>query len=286
MTSSNSLLHWPTGKIRTPTIRSGSISAGGDEPLLLIAGPCVIESEDILYRIAEELLNSIRGLPFRLVFKASYDKANRTSHDSFRGPGIGEGLRLLQQVRERFGVPITSDVHTPQEAEVAGRVLDVVQIPALLCRQNDLIAAAAKSGRLINIKKGQFLAPEDMLHRVRAAGTGEVIVTERGTCFGYHNLVNDFRALVIMRSLGLVTIFDATHSVQKPGAAGKCSGGERSFVPALARAAAAVGVDGFFFEVHPDPDRALCDGPNSLPLQALRPLLEDLAAIDGLLRNR
>jgi 2-dehydro-3-deoxyphosphooctonate aldolase (KDO 8-P synthase) len=276
--------HTAMGKLATPCVSSNSLRIGGDTPLLLIAGPCVIESEDALRAAAEGLLEQTRGLPLTVVFKASYDKANRSSADSFRGPGLAAGLPLLARVREQFGLPITSDVHTPQEAAAARDVLDIVQIPALLCRQNDLVREAAATGRIVNIKKGQFLSPGEMPNRARAArgpdGTSRVIATERGTFFGYNTLVNDFKGIVQMRRAGLPTIFDATHSVQRPASEGTTTGGDREFVPALARAAAAVGVDGFFFEIHPDPDCARCDGPNSVALAGFRNLLEELIEID------
>ena len=213
----------------------------------------------------------------------------RTSPESFRGPGPERGLELLSRVREKFHIPITSDVHTPEEAKLARTVLDIVQIPALLCRQNDLLREAAATHRIVNIKKGQFLSPAEVPNRVRAAvgpdGVSRVMATERGTFFGYNNLVNDFKGVVQIRRSGIPTIFDATHSVQRPAAAGATSGGERGLVPALARGAAAVGVDGFFFEVHPEPDAARCDGPNSVPLNRFRELLTRLAEIDDLLRR-
>ncbi len=273
-------------KLRTSGISSGKLRVGGDAPLLLIAGPCVIESWDLLCVVAEGLLAATEGLPYTLVFKASYDKANRSSITSFRGPGLREGLNLLSQVKERFRLPVTSDVHTPEEAREAHQILDILQIPAFLCRQNDLLKEAGASGRIVNIKKGQFLSPAEMPNRARAAagpdGRSRAIATERGTFFGYGNMVNDFKALVQMREAKLPTIFDATHSVQRPASEGDRTGGDRRFVPALARAAAAVGVDGFFFETHPEPDRALCDGPNALPLADVRDLFQRLAEIDDL----
>ncbi len=277
-------------KIATTVVRSGALSVGGDADLLLIAGPCVIESWETLCAAADGLRAAADGLPFTLVFKASYDKANRSSPDSYRGPGLARGLEMLARLRERTGLPITSDVHTPDEAARARDVLDIIQIPALLCRQNDLIAAAAQSGRIVNVKKGQFLSPGEMPNRVLAArgpgGVARAIATERGTFFGYHNLVNDFKGVASIRAAGIPTIFDATHSVQLPGGRGTTSGGEREYAPALARAAAAAGIDGFFFEVHPDPENARCDGPNCMGLGGLRKLLEELAGIDALVRGR
>ncbi len=276
-------------KIATRVVRSGALSVGGDAQLLLIAGPCVIENWETLCAAADGLRAAADGLPFTLVFKASYDKANRSSPDSYRGPGLERGLEILARLRERSGLPITSDVHTPEEAARAREVLDIIQIPALLCRQNDLIATAAQSGRIVNVKKGQFLAPAEMPNRLLAArgpdGSARAIATERGTFFGYHNLVNDFKGVAAIRAAGIPTIFDATHSVQLPGGRGASSGGEREYAPALARAAAGAGIDGFFFEVHPDPEKARCDGPNCLALGGLRRLLEELAGIDALVRR-
>ncbi len=275
-------------KIKTKQVRSGSLAVGGDANLLLIAGPCVIESWDLLCAAAEGLRRATDELPLTVVFKASYDKANRSSPESYRGPGMERGLELLARIRERFQLPITSDVHSVEEAVRARDVLDVVQIPALLCRQNDILRAAAGSGRIVNVKKGQFLSPDEMPNRIRAAsgpdGIARAIATERGTCFGYHNLVNDFKAVTQIRAAGIPTVFDATHSVQQPGGRGATSGGERQYAPALARAAAAAGIDGFFFEVHPDPEKALCDGPNCIALATFRELLAKLIAIDALVR--
>lgn len=276
-------------KTATRKVQAGSIQVGGDAPLLLIAGPCVMESRDLLHQIAESLLAQTSGLPFTLVFKASYDKANRSSRDAFRGPGLEQGLPWLAEIRDTYGLPILSDVHTPEEARAARDVLDILQIPAFLCRQNDLLWEAGRTGKLVNIKKGQFMAPGDMVNRAAAAeapeGPPKTIITERGTFFGYRNLVNDFKGVASMRRQGIPVIFDATHSVQLPGSLGGASGGERAYVPMLAAAACAAGIDGFFFEVHPDPDKALCDGPNSLPLNQLGPLLKKLAAIDDIVRE-
>jgi 2-dehydro-3-deoxyphosphooctonate aldolase (KDO 8-P synthase) len=244
--------------------------------LFLIAGPCVIESEALCMEVGRVLkrLTSRLGLP--LVFKASYDKANRTSGRAFRGPGLHEGLGILERVRTDLGVPVLTDVHAPAEAELAGKVVDVVQIPALLCRQTDLLVAAVKTGRIVNVKKGQFLAPEDMrwaVEKAEQAGGRRLLLTERGTTFGYHNLVVDFRAVPVMRSLGYPVVFDATHAVQLPGGAGNRSAGQREMAPVLARAALAAGADGIFFETHPEPDRALSDGPNMIPLGQVGALL-------------
>jgi 2-dehydro-3-deoxyphosphooctonate aldolase (KDO 8-P synthase) len=244
--------------------------------LFLIAGPCVIESEALCLEVGRVLkrLTSRLGLP--LVFKASYDKANRTSGRSFRGPGLEAGLEVLKRIQTDLGLPVLTDVHSPAEAELAGKVVDVIQIPAFLCRQTDLLEAAAGTGRIVNVKKGQFLAPEDMrgvVEKVEQAGGRKLLLTERGTTFGYHNLVVDLRALPVMRALGYPVVFDATHAVQFPGGAGDCSSGQREMAPVLARAALAAGADGMFFETHPEPDRALSDGPNMIPLGEVGALL-------------
>ena len=253
------------------------VGAGGGGGLLLIAGPCVIESKRQCMTLAKRLkaVAADAGLPF--VFKASFDKANRSSAKSFRGPGLERGLAILAEVKARHGVPILTDIHEVSQAEPVAAVADVLQIPAFLCRQTDLIQAAARTGRVVNLKKGQFLAPDDMVHavgKVTAAGGRKVLLTERGTSFGYHNLVVDMRSLAIMGELGWPVIFDATHSVQLPGGAGTHSGGQREFVPVLARAAAAVGIDGLFVEVATDPDRAKSDAANSLPVDELAGLLD------------
>jgi 2-dehydro-3-deoxyphosphooctonate aldolase (KDO 8-P synthase) len=250
--------------------------------LLLIAGPCVIESESLCLEIARALKRACDGLGVLFVFKASYDKANRTSGSSFRGPGLTEGLTVLGQVRNRVRVPVLTDVHTEAEAVAAGRVVDVLQIPAFLCRQTDLIAAAVATGRIVNVKKGQFLAPDDMqqvVAKARSFGGQQLILTERGTTFGYHNLVADLRSIPILQRTGCPVVFDATHSVQLPGGAGDRSGGQREFAPVLARAAVAAGADGVFVETHPEPDRALSDGPNMIPLADMRALLRTLVKL-------
>jgi len=258
------------------------VAVGGDGPLLLIAGPCVIESRGQCIRLASRLkeIAAEAGLPF--VFKASFDKANRSSVESYRGPGLERGLAILGEVKARCGVAILTDIHETHQAEPAAAVADVLQIPAFLCRQTDLIQAAAATGRAVNLKKGQFLAPEDMRHGVEkalAAGASRLLLTERGTSFGYRNLVVDLRSLAILRGLGWPVIFDATHSVQLPGAAGKASGGQREFVPLLARGAAAAGIDGLFVEVAFDPAKAKSDAANSLPVRELPALLETVKAI-------
>lgn len=264
-------------------VQVGRFSVGNGSPLLVIAGPCVLESEPLAMTVAESLreITERLGLPF--IFKSSYDKANRTSVNSFRGPGLDTGLAMLDRVRREVGVPVISDIHGPAEAGPAAEVLDVIQIPAFLCRQTDLLVAAGRTGKPLNIKKGQFLAPGDMVNAVEKAGSvgnHEVLLTERGSCFGYNNLVVDFRSVPILKArTGCPVIFDATHSVQLPGGAGGASGGQREFAPVLARAAVAAGVDGVFLEVHPAPEEALCDGPNSLPLDQVEPLLRQLRAI-------
>jgi len=269
-------------RIETRKISAGAITVGGGAPPLIIAGPDTLESLDLALEIARHLRQLASELSLPFVFKGSYDKANRSSHLSYRGPGMERGLEILRKVREATGLPVTSDVHDPEEALEAGSTLDIVQIPAFLSRQNNLLQAAARTGKIVNIKKGQFLAPWSIPHRVAAATGPEtpgVLVTERGTTFGHGDLVNDFRGVVEIRSRGVPVIYDASHSVQKPGALGDRSGGNREWIPFLARAAAGAGCDGFFFEVHPSPDAALVDGPSALPLSELRPLLEDLRAI-------
>jgi 2-dehydro-3-deoxyphosphooctonate aldolase (KDO 8-P synthase) len=257
---------------------------GLDHPLFLIAGPCVVESESLQVEVAGRLKETCAALGIPFIFKSSYDKANRSSHASFRGPGVDEGLRILAEVRRQVGVPVLTDVHAVDEIPAAAAVVDVLQTPAFLCRQTDFIQAVARSGRPVNIKKGQFLAPDDMVQVVAkakaASGADNVMVCERGASFGYHNLVSDMRSLAIMRATGCPVVFDATHSVQLPGGQGTSSGGQREFVPVLARAAVAAGVAGVFMETHPDPARALSDGPNAWPLPRMRALLETLVELD------
>jgi len=263
-------------------VEIAGLRVGEGLPHLVIAGPCVIEDVGLVLETARELKRITDDLKLSFIFKSSYDKANRSSGRSFRGPGLDAGLAVLARVREEIGVPVLSDVHTAEEAAVAGKVLDVLQIPAFLCRQTDLLVAAARTGRVVNVKKGQFLAPWDManvVQKLEAAGTRRLLLTERGASFGYNNLVTDFRALPIMRRLGYPVIFDATHSVQLPGGAGSCSSGQREFVAPLARAAVAAGCEGLFMEVHPDPDHALSDGPNMVPLAEVRSLLEQVVRI-------
>ncbi len=261
---------------------------GARRPFFLIAGPCVIESEEHALGVAARLREITSALDVPFIFKASYDKANRTSIRSFRGPGLDRGLEILGRIRRELGVAVTSDVHEAGQVGPAAEVLDLLQIPAFLCRQTDLIVAAAATGRPVNIKKGQFLAPGDLAHAVEKAhstGNRNLLVTERGTSFGYNNLVVDFRSLPLLRKLGVPVVFDATHSVQLPGGAGGSSSGESGFIPYLARAAVAVGIDGLFMEVHPDPKRALSDGANALPIDLLKGMLTHLRRLDALTRE-
>ncbi|MCA9269409.1 MAG: 3-deoxy-8-phosphooctulonate synthase [Planctomycetales bacterium] len=262
--------------------RVGPYQCGAGRPLLLIAGPCVIETLDLTLHIARRLKEITADLPVQLVFKASYDKANRTSVASFRGAGLAAGLETLDQVRRELGLPVTTDIHESHHAAPAAEVCDLLQIPAFLCRQTDLLTAAAQTGKAVNVKKGQFVSPGDMeyvLAKLRAGGCRDALLCERGTFFGYGRLVNDMRALPQMQSLGAPVVFDATHSVQEPGGLGGKTGGNRAMVEPLARAALAVGVDGLFFETHPEPDASPSDGPNMIPLDEFRPLLERLLAI-------
>jgi 2-dehydro-3-deoxyphosphooctonate aldolase (KDO 8-P synthase) len=256
---------------------------GHDQPLFLIAGPCVIEDEKLTLDAAQELkeITGELGIPF--IFKSSYDKANRSSGDSYRGPGVEEGLRILQRVRDEIGVPVLTDVHDDSPLDEIADVVDVLQTPAFLCRQTNFIHSVVATGKPVNIKKGQFLAPWDMQNvvaKAKATGNENIMVCERGASFGYNNLVSDMRSLAIMQETGCPVVFDATHSVQLPGGQGKSSGGQREFVPVLARAAVAVGIAGLFMETHPDPDKALCDGPNSWPLGQMRELLQTLLLLD------
>lgn len=272
----------------TKEISIGSVKIGANRPLILIAGPCVIESESATLRHAERLMTICNGLSMPLIFKASYDKANRTSIGAFRGPGMKDGLKILAKVKESLGLPVISDIHSIEQIAPAAEVLDVLQIPAFLCRQTDLLVAAAKSGRVINVKKGQFLAPWDMKNvagKLAASGNENIILTERGASFGYNNLVVDMRSFPVMRATGYPVVFDATHSVQLPGGQGDSSGGQREFVEYLSRAAVATGIDGIFMEVHEDPDQALCDGPNSIQLSELPALLKKLRAIDAVVKQ-
>jgi 2-dehydro-3-deoxyphosphooctonate aldolase (KDO 8-P synthase) len=274
--------------VRTVKIND-KVIFGGNKPLVLIAGPCVIESPDGTLKIAEAIKKITSKLKVPFVFKASFDKANRTSINSFRGPGLYEGLKVLSQVKSKLGVPILSDVHDINQAQMAGEILDIIQIPAFLCRQTDLIVAAAKTGKTVNVKKGQFMAPWDIsgiVKKMEEAGNRNLLLTERGVSFGYNNLVSDFRSLPIMRASGYPVVFDATHSVQKPGGLGTTSGGESQYIPLLARCAVAAGVDAIFLETHPNPAQALSDGPNTLPLKNLENLLKDLIAIHRIVTNK
>lgn len=270
-----------------PEVRIKDFSVGADNPLLIIAGPCVIESRDIIFHVAEELKRITNGLGLRFVFKSSFDKANRTSISSFRGPGIDKGLKMLSDVKERYDIPVLSDIHSIEQVKPASEVLDVLQIPAFLCRQTDLIISASKTGKPVNVKKGQFLAPWDVkniIEKFTSTGNHSLIITERGNFFGYNNLVVDFRSISIMRSFGYPVVFDVTHSLQLPGGMGKSSGGQREFAKSFAFAGTAVGVDGLFMEVHPEPDRALCDGPNMIKLSEVEDILKKVKQIDNVVK--
>ncbi|HEX7376038.1 MAG TPA: 3-deoxy-8-phosphooctulonate synthase [Pirellulales bacterium] len=260
----------------------GDISCGTGQPLMVIAGPCVLETRDLALSIAEQLRRTANELSLRIVFKASFDKANRTSGDSFRGVGLDAGLEMLAEVKRHTGLAVTTDIHESAQAAVVGQVVDLIQIPAFLARQSDLLVAAAATGKPVHVKKGQFMAPWDMRHvidKLASAGCRDVLLCERGTFFGYGRLVNDMRAIGQMQNLGVPVIFDATHSVQEPGGLGSATGGNRAMVEPLARAATAIGVDGLFFETHPDPDRSPSDGPNMVPLDRFPALLRRLLRI-------
>jgi 2-dehydro-3-deoxyphosphooctonate aldolase (KDO 8-P synthase) len=277
--------------VRAPQwhVQVGQVTFGADLPFVFISGPCQIESRDHAFRMAEALAGIAVQAGVPLVFKSSYDKANRTSGTAVRGVGIDEGLRILGDVRAAFGIPVLTDVHDPAQARAAGEVVDVIQIPAFLCRQTDLLVAAGETGKAVNVKKGQFLAPDDMVNvaaKIAATGNERILLTERGVSFGYHALVSDFRALPIMAESGFPVVFDATHSVQEPGGRGGSSGGNRTFAPALARAALAVGCAAVFAETHDDPDRAPSDGPNMLPLHWVPQMLAELAAVDRVEKAR
>lgn len=268
-------------------IKLGNFEIGGDK-LTILAGPCVIESQGIIDDVAKTLKEITTKLGINYVFKASFDKANRSSIESFRGPGIDKGLSMLQSVKDKYNVPVVTDIHTPEQAEIVAEVADILQIPAFLCRQTDLLVAAAKTGKIVNIKKGQFLSPEQMgslVKKVESVGNHNILLTDRGTSFGYNNLVVDFRSVPIMHKFGYPVVFDATHSVQLPGANGNCSGGDRTFVPPLAKAAMGAGADVLFFEVHPDPDKALSDGPNMVPLSQAEGLFKVCRDIFELVRK-
>jgi len=267
-------------------VKVGKVTFGGKK-LVLIAGPCVIESVAGTMDLAAKLVRLAAELEVPLVFKASFDKANRTSVDSYRGPGLSEGLAILREVRDRFQVPVLTDIHEPGQAAAAAEVVDILQIPAFLCRQTDLLVAAAETGKVVNVKKGQFLAPEDMEHvigKIASTGNTQIILTERGASFGYHNLVADMRSLLILRQFGYPVVFDATHSVQRPGGAGKMSGGDGRWAPALARAAVATGVDSVFMETHVNPAEALSDKANAIAFRDLKKVWQTLGAIHALVR--
>lgn len=273
----------------TKEIRTGNITTGGKQPLTLIAGPCVIESRSLCFQIGEEVKSICEDLNIQYVFKASYDKANRLSSTSPRGPGMDEGLQILADIREHLSVPVLTDVHEVSQVKDAASVVDILQIPAFLCRQTDLVVAAAQTGKTVNVKKGQFLAPSDMLNiikKVESTGNTNILVTERGVSFGYGNLVVDMRSLAIMREMGYPVVFDGTHSVQRPGGLGTATGGDREFVPHLVRAACAVGIDALFLEVHPDPASAFSDAATMLPLGDLRKVLMQAQEIDTMVRIR
>jgi 2-dehydro-3-deoxyphosphooctonate aldolase (KDO 8-P synthase) len=266
----------------------GSITIGAGHPLALIGGPCAIEGESFMLDVASRLRDITAKAAVPFIFKSSYDKANRTSIYSYRGPGLQKGLEILQKIKDAVGVPVLSDVHAVEEVKPAAEVLDVLQIPAFLCRQTDLVVAAARTGKPVNVKKGQFLASWDtqnIVEKVRSVGNDQVLLTERGASFGYNNLVVDMRSLIVMRSFDVPVVFDATHSVQLPGGAGTTSSGQREFVPHLARAAVATGCDALFMEIHPDPDHAPSDGPNMLRLENLPALLAQITQIDRIVRG-
>lgn len=272
----------------TKIVKVGDISIGGNGPLAVIAGPCVIESQESALRHAAALKEKADRAGVSYIFKSSYDKANRSSISSFRGPGLEKGLEILAQVKSKIGVPILTDVHEINQVAAVAEVADVLQIPAFLCRQTDFVLAVSGSGKVVNVKKGQFLAPWDMhnvLEKIRAAGNEQILLTERGASFGYNNLVSDMRSLVVMRELGYPVVFDATHSLQLPGGLGNASGGERKYIPALARAGVATGLDALFMEVHEDPDHAMSDGPNSLKLEDFEGLLEVVKRVDALVKQ-
>lgn len=272
----------------TKIVKVGEIFIGGNAPLAVIAGPCVIESQDSALRHAAALKERADRAGISYIFKSSYDKANRSSVSGFRGPGLEKGLEILARVKSKIGVPILTDVHEIDQVAAVAQVADVLQIPAFLCRQTDFVLAVSRSGKVVNVKKGQFLAPWDMrnvLDKIRATGNEQILLTERGASFGYNNLVSDMRSLVVMREFGYPVVFDATHSLQLPGGLGSASGGERKYIPALARAGVAAGLDALFMEVHEDPDRAMSDGPNSLRLEDFEGLLEVVKRVDAVVKQ-
>lgn len=270
-------------------MKIAGVTVGADQPLFLIAGPCVVESRELTFEVAGTLVEIARKLGIPFVFKASYDKANRSSRSSYRGPGIEAGLRVLQDIRKEFGVPVLTDVHEDTPLAEVASVVDILQTPAFLARQTNFIVNAASQGKPVNVKKGQFLSPWEMqnvVDKARSTGNQEIMVCERGFTFGYNNLVSDMRSLAVMRDTGCPVVFDATHSVQLPGGKGSASGGQREFVPVLARAAVAAGVAGLFMETHPNPDQALSDGPNAWPLARMASLLETLVELDRIVKNK
>lgn len=269
-------------------VKIGHIEIGGNRPLVLIAGPCVIESEDQVRKTIEGLKEITDEINIPFIFKSSYDKANRTSIKSYRGPGLNKGLEILEKVKREFDIPLLVDVHQIEEVKLVSKVADILQVPAFLCRQTDLIISIARTGKPINVKKGQFLAPWDMqnvIEKIESTGNKNILLTERGSCFGYNNLVVDMKSLPIIRSFGYPVVFDATHSVQKPGGKGTTTAGEREYVPFLAQAAVATGIDGLFLEVHPQPEKALSDGPNMIRLSRVKELLEKLIKIDKVVKT-
>lgn len=269
-------------------VRIGEIRIGKGNPLVLIAGPCVIENEEITFTTAQKLKEVCDRLGISLIFKSSFDKANRTSGSSFRGPGIDQGLKILSEVKKRFSIPVISDIHAVDEVKPASEVLDALQIPAFLCRQTDLILSSSRTGKPVNVKKGQFLAPWDVKHIIEkftSTGNQNLLLTERGTSFGYNNLIVDFRGFSVIRSFGYPMLFDVTHSLQLPGGEGSSSGGQREFAPSLARAAVATGVDGFFIEVHPDPMKALSDASTMIPLNEIEGLLQQTKTLHDMVRK-
>lgn len=269
-------------------VKIGNTEIGGNRPLVLIAGPCVIESEDQVRKTIEGLKEITGEINIPFIFKSSYDKANRTSIKSYRGPGLDKGLEILEKVKREFDIPLLVDVHRIEEVKLVSKVADILQVPAFLCRQTDLIISIARTGKPINVKKGQFLAPWDMqnvIEKIESTGNKNILLTERGSCFGYNNLVVDMKSLPIIRSFGYPVVFDATHSVQKPGGKGTTTAGEREYVPFLAQAAVATGIDGLFLEVHPQPEKALSDGPNMIRLSRVKELLEKLIKIDKVVKT-
>jgi 2-dehydro-3-deoxyphosphooctonate aldolase (KDO 8-P synthase) len=274
--------------MKTNIVKIGNVRCGGNMPFVLIAGPCVIEERKSTISMASSLVKLAKKLKIPYVFKASFDKANRTSVNSFRGLGMMEGLDILREVKERFGVPVVSDVHEISQIEAAAKVLDIIQIPAFLCRQTDLLIAAAKTGKVVNVKKGQFLAPWDMkalVKKLESTGNKKIMLTERGASFGYNNLVTDFTSFQIMRELGYPVVFDVTHSVQQPGGLGDKTGGRSEFIPLLARAGVAAGVDAVFMETHTDPSKSLSDGPNMIAINKIEPLLREMVQIDRIVKK-